>query len=67
MKYLLMPTWLAVVTLCLLCSFTLPQMADLNTSAIIVEGDVMIVDSDNADFDIMQAKSIRPTCEPICP
>lgn len=55
MKNLWMPTWLAMASLCLLCSFAIPQMEDFGTSTIIVEGDIMLADSGDTELDITRA------------
>jgi hypothetical protein len=42
-----------MASLCLLCSFSMPQMEDLATSTIIIDEDVMLTDSGNTSLDII--------------
>lgn len=58
MKNLWMPTWLAMASLCLLCSFTMPQMEGFGTSTIIIDEDVMLTDSGNSELDVIRVTLI---------
>jgi hypothetical protein len=60
MKNLWMPTWLAMASLCLLCSFTMPQIEDLGTATIIIDEDIMLTSSGNSELDIIRATLISP-------